>query len=649
MNPLSIWTFYRRHRQRTALLLGIICAGAIGLYLLGALSLAIFYTPDHLGSMFLSNFGAVVPTDGAELDPTVVAQIRVNPDVARLIPVKSGIEIAVPDPVRSDTDYYLLDLQEADIPYILEKNQLTLIDGRFPQPRASEIVLSQQLAAALNLQVGNTIDRSVEPELYNDILEPMEVVGIMAGDVRLMIIPYEYLNNHELYRDSVVSALLVAPQQGRQMAVDNFLVNEIQSRQVVVDTFQLLKERIAEGNLEFYIYGAPLSILLAVVVAVVIGVINQIAFTQRLPEFGILHATGYGKKWLTRRLALETSVLAVAGWAPGILLSWLMLYFFKIAYFAPHGHDLNPTSFLPLGLVVPIPLAVIGLTVVSARRIFLRLDAVAIVERRELSTESAPTTSLKSIKSSPKPLAAATFYKRHKRRAITLIGAMAAAIMMVSLLIFNFAITGDAGMVSLNKWKQMSLVQSEAGPLDPGITTQLRMHPSVERVVPTVMFDPLSMDIPPFSDASIQTFGISAEDMAYLVELFDLELKEGRLPQAYTNDIIISEVTAQNRNLKVGDALGSYENPVYRDALVLPAELMISGIFARPAAPEDETWLSFASLEFLNSHADYSEFSRRLIVIPRAGQKAALDEWLENELTSNRVNAVTYPPCLFPS
>lgn len=640
MNPLSPLTYYRRHRQRTALLFGIICAGTAGLYLLGALSLAIFYVPGHVGSTFLSNFAAVVPIDGTELDPTVVAQIRANPHVARLIPVKSGIEIEVPDPVRTDTDYYLLGLREADIPHVLKESELALVEGRFPQPRASEILLSRQLAAALNLQIGDTIDRSVEPDLYDDILEPMELVGIVAGDVRLAIIPYEYLNDHEMYRRKAVSALLVAPKEGQLGALDDFLVNEIQSRQTAVQTLHLLREEIAEDNLEFTIYGTPISAMMTVVIAVVIGVISQIALAKRLSEFGILHATGHGKKWLTRRLALETSVLAAFGWAAGIALSWLILYLFKVAYFAPHGHELDPLNLTPLPLTIPVPLAVVGLTVLKARRVFARLDAVAIVERRELSTEKG--LSLKPSKSSPKPLAAVTFYRRHRRRAITLIGAMAAAIMMVSLLIFNFAITADAEMAGLKKWQQMSLIQSEAGPLDPGVATQLRAHPDVERVIPTVVIYPLSMSIPPFSEERIHTFALSAEDMAYLVELFALEIKEGHLPQARTNEIIISEVTAQNRNLKVGDAIGSYENPAYRNAPVLPAELVVSGIFARPAAPDDETWLSFVSLEYMDSHEDYAGLGRRLIAIPKAERKADLDQWLESELTNVRMSTVTY-------
>ena len=45
MNPLSPWTFYRRHKQRAMLLLGLIALVTVGLYLLVALSWAMFVEP----------------------------------------------------------------------------------------------------------------------------------------------------------------------------------------------------------------------------------------------------------------------------------------------------------------------------------------------------------------------------------------------------------------------------------------------------------------------------------------------------------------------------------------------------------------------------------------------------------------------------
>jgi len=151
--------------------------------------------------------------------------------------------------------------------------------------------------------------------------------------------------------------------------------------------------------------------------------------------------------------------------------------------------------------------------------------------------------------------------------------------------------------------------------------------------------------IPPFGgSADASPYGVYAEDMAYLVELYGLELKEGHLPRPRTNEMVISEVVAQNRDLQIGDVIGDPDHPAYPNAPVSLAEFVISGIFARPTAPEDENWLAFVSLEFLESHEAYNipDDVTRLIVVPRAGQKAALDDWLENELASDEVWVATY-------
>ncbi len=143
----------------------------------------------------------------------------------------------------------------------------------------------------------------------------------------------------------------------------------------------------------------------------------------------------------------------------------------------------------------------------------------------------------------------------------------------------------------------------------------------------------------------IHPYGVYAEDMAYLVELYGLELKEGRLPGPRTNQIVISEAVAQNLDLRIGDVIGDPDRPAYPGAPALPAEFVISGIFARPAAPEEENWLSFVSLEFLESHEAFdisNDFVFPLLVVPKAGQKAALDDWLENELASDDVRVFTY-------
>jgi ABC-type lipoprotein release transport system permease subunit len=641
MSPLSTWTFYRRHKRRAALLLGLIGLVTAGLYLAVALLWAIAIEPNRANYMYLSKFSVV---SGA--DPTVVGQIRANPDVARVIPATRGPGVHLPEVMGGGSNYWnLFALMEEDVAYVMERCGATIKEGRLLQPRTNGIMLSEKVAANLGLGVGDTIHDLVNPEIYSNVPAPLQVVGILKSDVRLSIASYEYLDSHELLNRLTMPVLLVMAQPGRQAAVDDFLRNAIASATTGVETYQGLKQDTAAEYRATLALLVPVIAIVTLAITLAIGVINRIAFVQRVPEFGMLHAAGRSKNWLIRRLTLETGALAVLGWAVGIGLSWLILYVFKLALFAPRGHDLNVITLTPALPVIPLPLAVIGFTLLSASRVFSRLDAVTVVERGELSMEE--ERQLGETQSSPRPLASWTFYRRHKRRAVLTAGAMALMIIAVVMFIFLQTATRDAQKASLGYLRRMSIVSPRfgSGPQS-GLATQLRTHPAVERVIPFRQFTMLSILVPPGGNASINPFAVYAEDLAYLVQLYDLELQEGYLPRPRSNQVVISQVVAQNRALQVGDILGDPDRPAYPGAsrIRVPTEFVISGIFARPQAGE-EHWLCFVSLEFIESHEAYNlpgNATYPLIVVPRAGQKAALDDWLERELAGADVRVQTY-------
>jgi ABC-type lipoprotein release transport system permease subunit len=651
VNPLSAWTFYRRHKRRAALLLSTVGVVTAGIYLMVALIWAMFIEPGRSNFMFLSRFSVVVPRFYESVpDPAVIAQvtaqIRANPDVAQVIPA-STIWIALPQVMAGgSTGFSLLGLMEEDMPYILERCGATLKEGKLPGPRTNGLLLSEKVAASLGLQVGDTIHDSINPQLYGNIAAPLEVVGILESDVRLGIMSLEFLGNHEFYRRFSAQFLVVA-RENREAAVDDFLRNEVQTNRTDVQTLQTLNEIMANEYLQAFVLLAPIVTILTIAFALVIVVVNRIAFSRRLPEFGILHATGLSKRWLIRRLTMETATLASVGWAVGIGLSWLALYLLKVTLFAPRGHDLNVIAWMPILLALPIPTAVVGFTLISVRRILSHLDPVAVVERGELSQEEDRKRDMTASKSSPKPLASATFYRRHGRRAVLLIGAMGLMIMAVVLLFFIDAVMADAHEPGLRYLSRVSRVHSPgAGQrLDPGVVAQIRIHPAVERVIPVApRYSLLSVHIPPFLTSSAASpFGVHTEDMAYLVDLYGLELKEGRLPRPHTNEMVIPETIAQNRDLQIGDVIGDPDHPAYPGAQALPAEFVVSGIFARPSAPKDENWLGFVSLEFLESHEGFVVPDvPPLIVVPRTGQKEPLDDWLENELAGDDASVLTY-------
>jgi ABC-type lipoprotein release transport system permease subunit len=652
MNPLSVWTFYRRHKRRAFLLLSVSVLVTAGIYLMAALIWGVYMEPGRSNYMLLSEFSVVTPQslEGGP-DPAVLAQIRANPDVAQVIPTTS-VWITVPGLMAgAGQGFSLWGLTEEDMPQVLERCGATLKVGRLLEPQTNGLMLSEEVAASLDLQVGDRIHDSIDPDLYGSVVAPLEVVGILESDVRLGIVSLEFLNSHESYGKFATQFLIVA-RENRDVAVDSFLRSEIQTTRTDVQTLQKLNESVRSEYLDGLVMLVPGVVVVATAFALVIVVVNWIALSQRLPEFGISHAIGLSRRWLVRRLTMETATLALLGWAMGIGLSWLILYILRMTLFAPRGHDLPIVQLSAVGLALPLPMAVCGFTFISVRRSLSRLDPVAIVERGEWSQEKDPggmkafQNSWVKLTSSPKPLASTTFYRRHRRRALFLISAMSLMIMAVVIVIFILAASSDAREPGLGYLRRLSIVRSTgagAG-LDPGVVAQVRTHPAVERVIPVApRYHLLSIRIPPFMGSEASPLGVYAEDMAYLADLYGLGLKQGHLPRPRTNEMVIPEILAQNRDLQIGDVIGDPDRPAYPDAESLPAQFVVSGIFARPAAPEDENWLGFVSLEFLESHeAFHIPDVPPLIVVPKAGQKDVMDDWLESELAGVGVSVLTY-------
>jgi ABC-type lipoprotein release transport system permease subunit len=631
------------------LLMALLALAVMGLYLLVGLMQESYITPEYTINRYLSKFSLVQTDPGNALDPAIAAQIRAHPDVAQILP-QNDVEIMVPNVGGLGFYFRLLGLQETDVGTVLAQSGVSLVEGQLPQPRANGVALSQEIAAALDLQIGDTFDWTEDEEnapfpKYANIVSPLEVVGILSGDVRLGIVSFEYLDSHQGYRDLARYGVLVVARPGRETAVDDFLRGTIHSPRTDVYTHGLLKEATARNQATTYALFAPVVLLVTAAVTLVFGAMNQLAFMRRLPEFGTLHAVGRSRGWLARRLTLETAGLALAGWGLGILASWGGMAALSAALYAPQGFAFNPLQVTALLLVTPVPLAVIGFTLFTAVRALRRMDAVAIVERGELSLEGEHDGGGGRVRVTglPRPLAATTFYRRHMRRAATLTGAMALMIVGTASLVFIVETIWDAGQPVLTSLSRVSIVSPKHLPLAAEETAQIRAHPAVARAIPAAIISPLGLVMPLIRDNSpLETYGVTAEDMTYLVALYGLELAEGHLPRPNTNEIVIPWAAAKNRNLHVGDVIGDPNHPIYPDAPTLPSELVVSGIFARAEDPAEEVWLSFMSQEFVNSSRSDWKTDLSLILVPQAGQKATLDAWLESQIAGERHIVLTY-------
>jgi ABC-type lipoprotein release transport system permease subunit len=663
MNPLSPLTYYRRHKRSALVLVALITLATMVLYtIVGVLdSLTL-----QLDFSYLSRISRVRPDTGYALEPGVTPQIQAHPDVAHMIS-DNGLTIAVPTLGGIDS-MHLIGVSQDDVQYLMEHCGVRLKEGRLLEPRTKEFMLSEEIARALDLELGDRIDRSINESYYESVLEPLVLVGILEGDpstssgpsVRVGFLSYEYLEGHELYAPRTVG-VLVAAREGRKEAVDDFLETTIASTITEVETYRDVLEVAAQARQFLYLTFGIVNCLVAVAIAVVVGVINQIALMRRVSELGLLNALGHHRNKLIRRLTLETASVAGLGWIAGLTLALLILSWLKANLYYARGMELDLSNLMPLWFVIPIPLMVVALAVFSLRRLFARFDAVAIVEQGKLSMEEG-SKRRGAKRSSGKPLSSWTFHLRHRRRGIMLVMSAALVIVGVALPVFLLSAVTDAMMPDFEYLRHVSKVTPSSGrAVDAGVMGQIRSHPAVERVIP-VMSLGLQVDVPPSGVRRTSIHGAAEGDLPILVDLFGMQVEQGRLPHPRSNEIVLSEPVALNRGLHVGDRIGV---PVYErgefellDVDDVPTEMVVVGILRqaqgkslRPRAERsrsgqtlssDAMWLGLASYEYLEGHELTSSRPTHLLVVPADGRKDELDAWLEGSVASAQTNVTTY-------
>ena len=660
MNPLSSLTYYRRHKQSALLLVSLITLVTLGVYVMVSVLDSI---PMRARVSYLTRLSRVYPTAASSLEPAVVSQIQSHPDVVRVVP-DNGLSISPPTLIGRD-NLRLMGVSQDDAQYLMAHCGVRLKQGRMFEPRTNEIVLSEEVARALGLQVGDQIDHSVNDEYYRVVVVPLTLVGILEGDpsaalrtgptvgsgpsVRVGFASYEYLEAHELYAPRQ-SNLLVIAQEGRKAAVDEFLETEIASARTETETYREVSLFVAMALRGLHVIFGIVNCLVAIVVALVVGVVNRMALTQRLSELGLLHAVGYYKNRLIRRLTLETATVAGIGWIAGLALAGLVLAWLKAGFYYAKGMELDLANLAPLWFTVPIPVVVVAFAILSAMRVFGRFDAIAIIERGKLEMEAQghrraakPSRGSRSRtpRSSIRPLSSRTFYLRHRRRGIMLVVGMALMILGVAFPVFLTSVVIDGLEPGFEYLRYVSRVSPGTGPaVDPGVTAQVRSHPAVARVVPVIPLG-LSVLVPPGSGTGVSVYGVAEDELSILIDLFGMHLVDGRLPRARSNEIVISEAVARNRGLRVGDTIGrpiqerEEVDPMIADDI--PIEMVVVGLLS-----PDDLWLGLASFEYLESHELTSSRPVHLLVLPAEGRKGELDAWLEESVASAQTDVDTY-------
>jgi ABC-type lipoprotein release transport system permease subunit len=677
MNPLSPFTYYRRHKGQALLLLVLIGSLTLGVYAMVSLTDVVFETMRH-SIHYLTRMSRLLPSEGptlgmtsgissgGTLDASIAAQIRAHPDVAAVLP-ENGLYVGVP--IGLVVPVPVLGVTEADLPVVMEACDLRLKAGRLISPRTGEIVLSEELARALGLDIGDHVSYEINADYYPTMATELTLVGILesvpsdAGpEVRAGFVSYEYLDGHELYQPRE-SNWLILPRPGSRIAVNEFASDLIPqnagSASVHLQSFESEMEALGLEEMQRIIdtaYGF-VDGLVAVAAALVVGMVHRIAITHRLPELGLLHAAGYPRRSLTRRLVLEIATIACAGWATGLLCAYAFSILLSNTFFAAQGWNTNLADPAPLLYTLPIPLVVVAWINVSVNRTLNRLDPVDIFERGKLGMEEtggrrreARGKKQRKEHSSPRPLSSWTFYLRHRRRSILLIAAIGLMVLGVALPGFLSAIQYDSLLPLYLGYTTHATVVSPGiayRAVSPDIIAQIRAHPTVAHVIPVKALS-MVITIPMAGEAtSMPVYAAREQDLPTLLDVYGLRLGEGELVQPRSGHVVLTSALARNRNLDVGSTIGHPVNE--RDEM--PTELTVVGLLepTRPAlveragydTPPMPRWAGFASYEYVDGHERYTGTPTHVVVVPVEGRESEMETWLQESIASPRVRIET--------
>jgi putative ABC transport system permease protein len=645
MDPLTPWTYYIRHKRQTLLILALVSLMTLGV------SVMVRLPDSFIGHMAYSESyvtrADLVSTLGSTLDPGIVAQIRSNPDVDQVIPEK-GLMTNWP-PISGAS--HIFGVTEADLPGLLATFDLGLKEGRLPRPHTNEIVLSEMMAQGAKVGIGDEISDALNHEYFGAIPSPLLVVGILedvsekdsSKNVFYLraappagFVSYEYVSAHEGFAAPWASGLVVIAKQGHQDKVDAFLETDIKPY-AEVRTRQHLMTKLDRISSGFHLIFLAVDLLVAAAIALVMGMVHQITISRRLSEFGLLHALGNGINKLTLRLIIESGVVSILGWLLGLGLSWAFFNLLRTQLYEPYGIHFSMASLTPIWFTLPIPVAVIVFTVWNTRRTFRRFDAVSIIERSQLSEETDRTQA--GQRSMKNPLASRTYYLRHRRRSLLLILTISLMILGVAFPAFVFGPMIDSWVTLFEHLRRVSVITPlKALSVDPGIVAQIRNNEEVDDVIPAMQLQ-IGVEVPPMANPSIPIYGVSERDLQTLIDLYDTHLENGRLPQPYTNEIVVSKGLAQNRGWQVGDKIGRAYDKKEDDEL--PTEMVVTGILASSPGQED-LWTGFASLGYLSNHEFYTAYPMRLLVVPKAGCQTSVEAWLEASLSSDEIGVRTF-------
>jgi putative ABC transport system permease protein len=306
---LNLW----RNRLRTGLATLGVVIGVVAIAAIGITGTALqFGATQQLGD--LSNTVTVFPgeenTDGVITDAQVNAIERAAPG-ATVVPQRSESM-----PVASRSESRRVTVEATANPAAL----YTASEGTIPLPMRSGVLLSEEMAAELGVELGQTVSIGGRSYRIVAILEPTG--GFGPGGVSVVLPP------DAIDRDGYDQVTVVAADGEDAQRLAGAIPEAVNQREEAVDTFTPADVQQSISGFFATLNAALLGVGSISLVVAGVSILNVMLMSvvERRAEIGVFRAVGIRRREVMRMIVAEAALLGVVGGLVGVVLSFVIGY-----------------------------------------------------------------------------------------------------------------------------------------------------------------------------------------------------------------------------------------------------------------------------------------------------------------------------------
>ena len=261
---------------------------------------------------------------------------------------------------------------------VLRQCSLHLASGRMPLDGQPELALHTDIARNRRLKLGDVVLKPDSEDSYS--LIPMRLVGTFDGPVWLALSSESFIQSN--FPLSTQGIVILARDERDQRALDIELDRRLDKSHSRLWTYASLVRETKDALSSLYLIMNMVITIIIFAIAFLTGMLANIYFMQRIPEFATLSAIGYQRRGLLARILAETALLCAIGWLLGSLLNIVLLLAIKALIMTPRGLLVNPFDLTAYRYTIPLPITIALFALLPISRRLRALDPVSIIEKR---------------------------------------------------------------------------------------------------------------------------------------------------------------------------------------------------------------------------------------------------------------------------